>query len=198
MAGYDRHTRVVGWLKVALPLLALVILSTLFLVSRTIDPMDAIPYAEVDVADRIREPRMTAPAYSGVTSDGAAVSLTASEARPADDATGASAKAIRADMATPDGATTQFRAETADLDATAHRLTLGGGVQIETSTGYKVQAEALTLALDRTGAQSQGAVQAEGPPGAITAGAMEIRQDPAAPGSYVLLFNNRVTLIYQP
>ena len=34
MAGVDRHTRVVGWLKVALPLLALAILSTLFLLSR--------------------------------------------------------------------------------------------------------------------------------------------------------------------
>ena len=38
MARADRHTRVVGWLKVALPLAALAILSTLFLVARRIDP----------------------------------------------------------------------------------------------------------------------------------------------------------------
>ena len=49
MARVDRHTRLVGWLKVALPLTALAILSTLFLVARRIDPEAALPYAEVDV-----------------------------------------------------------------------------------------------------------------------------------------------------
>ena len=33
MPGRDLHSRMVGWLKVALPLAALVILSTLFLLS---------------------------------------------------------------------------------------------------------------------------------------------------------------------
>jgi lipopolysaccharide export system protein LptC len=81
----DLHSRIVGWAKVILPLAALGILSTLFLFARTIDPEDAIPYAEVDVEDRIREPRLTAPTYSGVTSDGSAVTFQAVEARPAGD-----------------------------------------------------------------------------------------------------------------
>ena len=76
------RSNVVAWLKIVLPLAALAAMSTLFLLSRTIDPADAIPYATVDVEDRIREPRMTAPTYSGVTSDGAALTLTADEARP--------------------------------------------------------------------------------------------------------------------
>ena len=82
MARADRHTRVVGWLKVALPPAALAILSTLFLVARRIDPEAALPYAEVDVEDLAREPRMTAPTYAGLTSDGAALTLSAKEARP--------------------------------------------------------------------------------------------------------------------
>ena len=69
-------------MKVALPLTALAILSTLFLIARKIDPDAALPYAEVDIADRLREPRMTAPAFSGVTRDGAAITVTAAEARP--------------------------------------------------------------------------------------------------------------------
>ncbi|MGB3251218.1 MAG: hypothetical protein WBB13_18855, partial [Tabrizicola sp.] len=73
MARVDRHTRLVGWLKVALPLTALAILSTLFLVARRIDPEAALPYAEVDVEDLAREPRMTAPTYAGTTEDGAAL-----------------------------------------------------------------------------------------------------------------------------
>ena len=83
VARADRHTRVVGWLKVMLPLTALAILSTLFLVARRIDPEAALPYAEVDVEDLAREPRMTAPTYAGTTEDGASVTLTADEARPA-------------------------------------------------------------------------------------------------------------------
>ena len=77
MARADTHTRVVGWLKVALPLMALAVLSTLFLVADQIDPEDALPYAEVDVEDLAREPRMTMPSYAGITTDGAALSLTA-------------------------------------------------------------------------------------------------------------------------
>ena len=77
MARADAHTRVVTWLKIALPLAALAILSTLFLLADKIDPEDALPYAEVDVEDLAREPRMTLPSYAGTTSDGAALSLTA-------------------------------------------------------------------------------------------------------------------------
>ncbi|MBL9052753.1 MAG: hypothetical protein JNN02_03385, partial [Tabrizicola sp.] len=49
MAGTDAHTRVVTWLKVLLPLAALAILSTLFLLADQINPDDALPFAEVDV-----------------------------------------------------------------------------------------------------------------------------------------------------
>ena len=48
----DRHSRVVSWLKVLFPLIALALLSTLFLLSRAIDPGQAIPFAEKEVQDR--------------------------------------------------------------------------------------------------------------------------------------------------
>ena len=73
----DTHSRLVGWLKLALPLAALVILSTLFLIADRIDPEAAIPYANVDVEDLARDPRMTTPSYAGLTSDGSALTLTA-------------------------------------------------------------------------------------------------------------------------
>ena len=67
------HSKLVVWAKVTLPLLALGLLATLFLFSRKIDPTDAIPYADVDVEERAREPRLTMPTYAGVTSDGSAL-----------------------------------------------------------------------------------------------------------------------------
>ena len=86
MARADTHSRVVAWLKIALPLAALAVLATLFLLADRIDPDDALPYAEVDVEDRARTPRMTAPTYAGVTSDGARTELTAASAQIDDEA----------------------------------------------------------------------------------------------------------------
>ena len=61
------HSRIVMILKVTLPLVALAILSSLFLFSREIDPEDAIPYADVEIADRPAQPRMTGAGRSAIS-----------------------------------------------------------------------------------------------------------------------------------
>ena len=108
------HSRIVAVLKVALPLARRSILSTLFLFSRSIDPEDAIPYAQVDVEDRLREPRMTDAGYSGMTPDGAALTLTAAEAKPGTD--GGSASGLQGQLETADGARTEIAAISARID----------------------------------------------------------------------------------
>lgn len=198
MARADRHTRVVGWLKVALPLIALVILSTLFLVARRIDPEAALPYAEVDVEDLAREPRMTAPTYAGTTADGAALTLSADEARPAADGSPAQAAGLRLDLATPDGGQTELLAVDARMDDTAKELVLSGGVIVTTSTGYRLETAEIAARLDRTGLESRAPVKATGPAGEITAEGMVLSQDNRTPGAYVLVFKGGVRLIYQP
>ncbi len=194
----DRHTRVVGWLKVALPLLALAILSTLFLLSDRIDPDAALPYAEVDVEERAREPRMTAPTYAGTTSDGAALTLSADEARPAADGAPAGAQGLRLDLATPDGAVTELRAVTAVLDETAREIVLSGGVTVTTSSGYRLETAELAARMDRSGLASRAPVTATGPVGELQAGGMELGQDNRTPGAYLLVFNQGVRLVYRP
>lgn len=187
-----------GWLKVALPLAALAILSTLFLVADRIDPEDALPYAEVDVEDRAREPRMTAPTYAGITSDGAALTLTAEEARPATETTPAEAQKLHLELATPDGGTSRLEAATATMDTVAKEVLLSGGVTITTSTGYRLETEAMTARLDRSGLESRSPVTATGPAGEIQAQGMTLSQDNRTPGAYLLVFKGGVRLIYQP
>ena len=198
MAGADRHTRVVGWLKVALPLAALAILSTLFLVARRIDPEAALPYAEVDVQDLAREPRMTAPTYAGTTRDGGALTLRADEARPAAEGAEASAAAIRLELDTPDGARTELSAATARMDSAAQEVVLSGGVTVTTSAGYRLETEEVAARLDRTGLESRAPVTATGPAGEIRADHMELRQENPTQASYVLVFNGGVRLVYRP
>lgn len=198
MARADRHTRLVGWLKVILPLTALAILSMLFLVARRIDPDDALPYAEVDVEDLAREPRMTAPTYAGTTEDGAALTLSAEEARPAAEGAPARASGLRLDLATPDGETTKLLAATAVMDDTERQILLSGGVTVTTSTGYRLETTDVAAKLDRTGLESRAPVVATGPVGEIRADRMVIRQDNRTPGAYVLVFKGAVRLVYRP
>lgn len=198
MARIDRHTRVVGWLKVALPLAALAILSTLFLVARRIDPEAALPYAEVDVEDLAREPRMTAPTYAGTTEDGAALTLSADEARPASEGVAAQAAGLRLDLATPDGGRTELLAVEAVMDDATRQVMLSGGVTVTTSSGYRLETAEVAAKLDRTGLESRSAVVATGPAGEIRADGMVLSQDNQTPGDYVLVFKGDVRLVYQP
>ena len=198
MARIDRHTRVVGWLKVVLPLAALAILSTLFLVARRIDPEAALPYAEVDVEDLAREPRMTAPTYAGTTEDGSALTLSADEARPAAEGQPAQAAGLRLDLATPDGGRTELVAAEARMDDSLRQVVLSGGVTLTTSTGYRLETAEIAAKLDRTGLESRAPVKATGPAGEITAEGMSLSQDNRTPGAYVLVFKGSVRLVYQP
>jgi lipopolysaccharide export system protein LptC len=194
----DRHTRVVGWLKVALPLLALAVLATLFLLSDQIDPEAALPYAEVDVVDRAREPRMTAPSYAGTTSDGASLTLTADEARPAASDAPANAQGLTLELKTPDGTRTALHAQAVEIDQAGRQMVLSGGVTISTDTGYRMETPEVLAQMDRSGLESRGDVTANGPVGALQAGGMVLSQDNRTPGAYVLVFNRGVRLVYRP
>ena len=194
----DRHTRVVGWLKVALPLLALAVLATLFLLADQIDPEAALPYAEVDIADRAREPRMTSPSYAGTTSDGASLTLTADEARPASRDAPAEAQALVLELKTPDGSLTTLHSAAAEIDQAQRRLILSGGVTITTDTGYRMETPEVLARMDRSGLESRGQVTATGPAGDLNSGGMVLTQDNQTPGSYVLVFNQGVRLVYRP
>lgn len=194
------HSRLVYWLKILLPLAALVILSTLFLVSRDIRPEDAIPYAEVDIEDRLRSPRLTAPDFAGMTEDGAALSLKAAEARLAGQG-GANTGDVL-DMVglleTPDGIRTELTAHEARLDQATRRMVLGGGVTISSSSGYRITTPGLSVALDRTALDSLGPVTANAPLFSLTAGSLSLRLADPARQDYVLVFKDGVRMVYLP
>ena len=191
------HSRLVSVLKVVLPLLALSIMSTLFLLSHRINPEDAIPYASVDVADRLREPRMTGATYSGMTEDGSSISFSASEARPE---TGGNAKlsGVTGTLQSPDGSKTQLAALAIQINQATNTAILIKDVEVTTSTGYVMQMPELTIALDRTAAHSDGPITAQAPMGQLVAWAMELTRIEGNGDTYLLVFNERVRLLYQP
>ena len=192
------HSRVVGILKLVLPLAALGILSTLFLFSGKIDPEDAIPYASVDVADRLRAPRMTDAGFAGVTADGASLMLTAADAKPEDTTGGAAARLVLGTLETSDGAKSELAAAAVDINVAAHMIELSNGVELRSSAGMVISTLGLGIATDRTFAQSRGPVTATGPLGQLSAQEMQLTAQDGVANSYVLVFNGDVRLLYQP
>ncbi|SIT03585.1 lipopolysaccharide export system protein LptC [Gemmobacter megaterium] len=199
MLGDNTHSRLVSALKVALPLTALVLLSMLFLLSRGHDPDAALPYAQVDIGELLREPRLTAPTYSGVTRDGDEVVFSAETAFPGAPATGNGARALAPllRLIAPDGGETRVAAQEARIDPGAGQLVLAGAVRVETPEGYRIDSAEVQASLDRSELRSPGAVTATGPQGQIEAGGFTLTRG-AEPGREVLVFNGGVKLLYQP
>jgi len=198
-AALDGWSRLVAWLKIVLPLAALALLSMLFLISNRINPEDAIPYAQVDVEARLKEPRMTAPTFAGTTTDGAALEVSAAETRPAvEGARGQTATDVAARLSTPDGAVTELAADGAEMAVDGTEVTFRGNVTMTNSIGYRVATDALSARLDRTEVRSTAPVVVDGPVGQITADGMELTPTGDGGTGYLLVFNGRVKLVYRP
>lgn len=200
MATYDNtYSRVVAWLKILLPVIALALLSSMFLISRTIDPSRAIPFADVDVDDLMRDTRISGPSFSGVTKDGAAMSFTAETARPsADSPNRLTAHVMTASIETPDGARVDITAQDALIDGDNSRLELSGGVVMTTSTQYQIETQGLTSQMDEAWLESDGPVTATGPLGTLNAGTVTVGRAVGDTSTYLLVFKGGVKLIYDP
>lgn len=192
----NTHTRVVNWLKVALPLLALAILSTLFLAAESVNPDKAIPYADVDVEKILREQGITKPTFGGVTEDGVSVSLTADAVRPGvENRERMTGTTLSARLGLPDGGRILIDSPEGIIDATTREAILQGGARLESSDGLVVETDRIVTALDAAVAESDGEIRATGPAGELTAGRMQLSKSEAG---YLLVFNEGVRLIYEP
>ncbi|WP_161635610.1 LPS export ABC transporter periplasmic protein LptC [Actibacterium mucosum] len=195
----NAYSRFVAILRIVLPLVAIGLLSTLFLFSRKVDPERAIPFAEVDVEAILREERVNQPTYTSVTQKGTAVSVSAkSVLTDVGNADNANADEIVARLDFPSGTRALISSAKGNLDSPSSILNLEGGVVILTSDGLRIETAALTTSLVNTDIRTQGTVTAEGSLGTLTAGQMHLTETGGENGSYVAVFNKGVKLVYRP
>lgn len=192
------HSRIVTGLRLALPLAALALLSMLFLVPREIDPSRALPLAPVDAEDLARDPRITAPRFSTVTDDGAALTLTAATVRvAAGSGESATASEVVLVLAPGDGTTNRITADSAEVDRATGLITLEGDVVFDGASGYRISSGRVLALTDRTRVESPGPVTALAPAGTLEAGSMLFEAAPDGAGQR-LLFTGGVRLLYRP
>ena len=197
--GDNTYSRFVATVKVLLPLAALALLSTMFLLSRKVDPTASIPLARVDVERMVREQSISAPTYATVSANGTAISITADRVVPeAGGNNQALAEALVARFEYPDGTVTDVRSDGGRMSTTEGWAVLEGNVVLDTSDGMQMTTEALKTALNGDWLRSDVAVTVTGPLGRLEAESMEILHSKTLPGRYVANFNGGVKLLYTP
>lgn len=194
----DRYSRMVALLKIVLPLAALALLSTLFLLSRDSNPETAIPFADKEIQDRMRDQQVTGPFFSGTTPDGDQISFSAVKLTTPGGQTGANEAEqvlLRAELAA--GTRVLIIADNAQIDIAADMATLQGGVKVTTSTGYTLTTPVVTSQLTSLEIIAPETVSGTGPIGTLIAGSMTLLL-PQGGENAQLLFTNGVKLVYSP
>ncbi|TNJ45606.1 LPS export ABC transporter periplasmic protein LptC [Phaeobacter sp. B1627] len=193
----DRYSRIIALLKVVLPLAAVALLSTLFLISRQVETRPVIPFAQVDIDDRLRGQQVTAPFFTGTTEAGHEITIAAAKAFPSSDLGTASATDLEAEIRTTEGRSILLLSDSGALQPDTNSATLTGNVRILTTDGTRIETETLEAELSGSEARSPGSITATGPIGDFTAGSMRIfTKSKNAPVH--IEFTNGVKLVYDP
>ena len=192
----DGYSRLVAWLKVLLPLMAILLLSTLFLLSRSIDPVATLPFAETEIDERLSEQQITDPVFSGTTNSGDRVSLTA-ETMATRSGRNNDAVDFAAQIDLVSGTRVNLVSDRGQFDLSANISTFSGNVVITTSSGFNLYSEQLIAEFDALLLDSPGAVQGDSPFGTLEAGQMRLQRQEAGSDAH-LVFTNGVKLIYSP
>lgn len=190
------YSAFVGWMKVLLPLAALALLSTIFLLARGTNNVQSIPYAEL--AAIAREQGMTNPNLAGVTDDGSAVTITAAALRPTTgtaDALTIIAPVLVLDAI--DGSRVEISAGDGAIDGRRKLMTLTGLVRLGTSSGYMMETTGIEANLASGQISSLGPLEVQAPFGTLTAGKVVVMTSADGLGQQ-MVFNGGVRLLYDP
>ena len=194
----DGYSRLVAVLKVALPLAALALLSTLFLLSRSVDPTRSLPFGDGELPERLRGGQViTAPFFAGQTEAGENILFSADLIRPDTAGDLTRAEGMRGQITLLSGNAVTLSSDRGAFSSDRDRAVLEGEVDVATSTGFTLRSEELRAALTELSVESPGPVSGLSPMGRLDAGAMTLSRKPGT-GEAHLLFKDGVKLLYDP
>jgi lipopolysaccharide export system protein LptC len=191
-----RHSRIVRWMKVALPVVALLLIGAIFLVGReraaVFDADSAAQLAAMGTGMRLDNPR-----FSGVTEEGDPFVVTADWALPDGSVPN------RIDLERPVGEL-QMPGQSVTVTAAAgalfrkdERLRLDGDVVLETSDGYRVRTPSVEVDLAARTAEAPGRIHAEGPRGGVEADRVKVQRGESK-DDVTIRFEGNVRVTWRP
>lgn len=197
MATYSNfHTWFVGWVKIILPLVAIGLLSTLFLFARSPSDTPDIPIAQLE--ELAREQQITAPQFSSVADDGSVIAVSAKTAKPDAENTGSLlVEGLAIDVDSADGTQMHVTSGASVLNSTDQTARLNGLSRVTTSTGYTMETVGISADLRTGEIISDGPLAVQAPFGELSAGKVRITASKDGIGQQ-MLFTQGVRLLYTP
>ncbi|MCX8952029.1 hypothetical protein OU790_01155 [Ruegeria sp. NA] len=193
----DRYSRMVQFLKVLLPLAAIVMLSTVFLLSRSIETNVSVPFAQKDIDERLAQQVVTRPDYRGTTRKGETVHIEAVQATQGTEASVPTASEFRGRFGLLNGGTITLDSNSGLIRPDSGTATFVGDVVITTADGLKVTTDLLNTSLDEVRGDTPGQVNGTGPIGNFSAGRMTFGTE-KTDGPVHIVFTDGVKLVYEP
>jgi len=193
-----QYSWTVRWMKIALPDSAFILIGLIFFTGSdrgaVIDLENAADAAMLGAGLKLENPR-----FAGVTDDGDPFVVTARSALPD------GAMPDRIDLERPtgevrmgDGITLVVTAADGRMYRKSEQLHLSGGVELETSNGYRAVTQAVALDLSSKTAVAPGEIEANGPRGGIRSDRMEVRRSGEENRDVTVRFEGNVRVIYRP
>lgn len=193
------HSRVVTILKLGLPLVALALVASVFLVQTEDRLGGTIAFSQSDLAELGDGLSLRNSVFTGTTRSNDRFRFTAAlvvpDAAPPKRAT---ITTLDGRLDLTDGPTVTLLADTGDLDIPSQRLDIAGNVHITSSDGYDLTADKGTIDLVSGSFVAGDTVRTTGPVGAITAGNLHVTPDAATGEARRFSFSNGVHVVYDP
>ena len=186
----------VAWVKTLLPIAALGMLSTIFLFSGKVDVTQSLPYADLNVADIIREQRITRPYFTGISEGGIEFALSAAYATPdAKKPAVLNVSELYIEVKSPKGSKTKITAGAGLVNAKTNYASISQGVRLDSKLNFWIATERLDIYFNHSYASTNGPFKGVFPLGSIDSGNMVLKM---ITGKQQILFTNGVRMLYQP
>ena len=192
----DGYSALVAWLKTLLPIVALGLLSTIFLFSGKVDVTQSLPYTEHNIAEIVREQRITRPYFTGIASNGTEIALSAAYASPQiENAHILEITDLSVVLRSTSDRMVQVTAGRGALDSATQTAQISTNVHIAALPDFWVTTQALDMNLNQGVVSAKGGFQGVTSLGAITAGEMHLQM---TADDQQIVFLNDVRLVYYP
>jgi len=197
MLAFDnKYSHFVFLAKIFLPILALLLLSSVFLLSKYAETEKIIAITSIGSNVSSSNQKISSPIYSGLTEDGSELSFSSQSISPSLlNPKVILANTVLARLETSLGKVYNVSAKKGRYNENTSTVDLSGNVIVQISDGYRFYTNQLSTHVKKTLITSPGSITGDGPLGFIEAGQMVISQ---IKNKHLLTFKNGVKLTTTP